>query len=311
MACNNPEGEKTLLNDPPYDKLTDSIRLNPDADLFFRRGSLLFANGQLDYAASDLRHAWDMKPEEAYALRLTSILKQKSPDSAIVFLEAALKKLPGNVSIMVGLARGYQNKGNPDKALEITNQIINHYPNQLDAWLLKSEILKQQHKDAESLTSLEHAYSYAPDDVELVHNLAFGYADAKNPKVLALADSLIRMDVNKSHAEPHYFKGLYYENMGNASEAIKNFDEAIRRDYYFLDAYMDKGQTLFEQKNYKAALNVFNLAATITPTYAEAYFWMGKTKEALGNKPEAKLDYQRAYGLDKTMTEAKDAADRL
>src|SRR5689334_3588248 len=186
MACNNPEGEKTLLNDPPYDKLTDSIRLNPDADLFFRRGSLLFANGQLDYAASDLRHAWDMKPEEAYALRLTSILKQKSPDSAIVFLEAALKKLPGNVSIMVGLARGYQNKGNPDKALEITNQIINQYPNQLDAWLLKSEILKQQHKDAESLTSLEHAYSYAPDDVELVHNLAFGYADAKNPKVLAL-----------------------------------------------------------------------------------------------------------------------------
>ena len=99
--------------------------------------------------------------------------------------------------------------------------------------------------------------------------------------------------------------------MGNASEAIKNFDEAIRRDYYFLDAYMDKGQTLYDQKNYKAALSVFNLAATITPTYADAYFWMGKTKEALGNKAEAKLDYQRAYGLDKTMTEAKESAEKL
>jgi hypothetical protein len=31
----------------------------------------------------------------------------------------------------------------------------------------------------------------------------------------------------------------------------------------------------------------------------------------LGNKEDAKLNYQRAYGLDKTLTEAKEATDRL
>ena len=33
--------------------------------------------------------------------------------------------------------------------------------------------------------------------------------------------------------------------------------------------------------------------------------------EALGNKTDAKTNYQRAYGLDKTMTEARDAAARM
>jgi hypothetical protein len=38
---------------------------------------------------------------------------------------------------------------------------------------------------------------------------------------------------------------------------------------------------------------------------------MVKIKQSLGNKDEARLNYQRAYGLDKTLTEAKDSADRL
>jgi hypothetical protein len=31
----------------------------------------------------------------------------------------------------------------------------------------------------------------------------------------------------------------------------------------------------------------------------------------MGNKEDAKLNYQQAFGLDKTFKEAKDAADRL
>ena len=89
------------------------------------------------------------------------------------------------------------------------------------------------------------------------------------------------------------------------------FDEAIQHDYYFLDAYMDKGQTLFESKNYSEALKTFELASTITPTYAEAYLWIGKTQEAMGKKDDARLNYQRAYGLDKTLKEAKDAEKRV
>jgi len=144
-----------------------------------------------------------------------------------------------------------------------------------------------------------------------VHQLAFEYAEAKNPKVLSLADSLIKADVQKRHAEPYYFKGLYHENKGNYTEAVHYFDEAIQHDYNFLDAYLDKGQTYYDQKKYSEALKTFQFTTTVFPSEALPYFWIGKTQQVLGNSNEARLNYQRAYGLDKTLTEAKDSADHL
>jgi tetratricopeptide (TPR) repeat protein len=313
FACNdNTSKEDATLSQPPYDKLTDSIDKAPkDAGLYYRRGSLLYKNGKMQLAENDLRASWQLEPKEENALRLTSILKQKNPDTAIAFLQEALKKIPNSIGLHILLAKGYESKNQLDKALAIADDIIKQYPGELDALILKSEILKQQNKNKEALSILEQAYNYAPGDVDLVHQLGFEYADSKNPKVLSLADSLIKVDVEKRHAEPYYFKGLYYENTGNWKEAVKYFDEAIQHDFNFLDAYMDKGQTYYDQKKYAEALKTFQLTTTVFPSESLPYFWLGKTQQALGDKNEARLNYQRAYGLDKTFTEAKDSADRL
>jgi tetratricopeptide (TPR) repeat protein len=312
-ACNNNGSkEDATLSQPLYNKLTDSIDKAPrDAGLYYRRGSLLYSNDEMQLAENDLRNAWQLDQEEEYALRLTTILKQKNTDTAIAFLQQALKKLPGSIALHILLAKGYESKNDLDKSLAICNDIITKYPGQLDALMLKSEILKNQKKNKEALSILEQAHAYAPGDVDLVHQLAFEYAEAKNPKVLTLADSLIQVDIEKRHAEPYYFKGLYYENAGNYKEAIKYFDEAIHHDFNFLDAYMDKGQTYYDQKKYADALKTFQLATKVFPSESLPYFWLGKTQQALGKKDEALLNYQRAYGLDKSFTEAKDSSDRL
>lgn len=313
-ACtnNNDSKEEAILLQPPYDKLTDSIHRAPkDAALYYRRGTLLYTGEQPALAEEDLRKAWQLDPKEEYALRLTTVLKNKNPDEAIRFLEDALERIPGSISLNILLAKGYESRNELDKALAICNSIVDQFPGQLDALMLQSEILQKQNKNAEALAVLEKAHSYAPGDPDLAHQLAFEYADSKNPRALSLSDSLIKADVQNRHAEPYYFKGLYFENTGKYEEAIKCFDEAIRHDYNFLDAYMDKGQTYFEQKKYGEALKTFQQATTVFPAEGLPYYWLGKTQEALGNKAEAKLDYQRAYGLDKTLAGAKEAADQL
>ena len=301
-----------ILSQPPYDKISDSIAQAPkDASLYFRRGTLLYSNGEIAFAERDLRTAWQLDPKEEYALRMTTILKQKSSDTAIAFLQDALNKLPNSIALHILLAKGYQSKNDLEKSLAVCNEVINKYPGQIDALTLKSEILKQQNKNDEAVSVLEQAYAYAPGDVDLVHQLAFEYAEAKNPKVLSLADSLIKADIQKRHAEPYYFKGLYHENKGNYTEAVHYFDEAIQHDYNFLDAYLDKGQTYYDQKKYSEALKTFQFTTTVFPSEALPYFWIGKTQQVLGNSNEARLNYQRAYGLDKTLTEAKDSANHL
>jgi tetratricopeptide (TPR) repeat protein len=258
-------------------------------------------------AEDDMKKAWSSKKDEQYALGLAAVLRKKNSDQAITFLQQASGQLPQSIALKISLARGYQQKGELEKAIEVCNGIIALHPNQLDALQLKAELLTAQNKSAEAMTTLEQAYSYAPFDAELAHTLAFAYAEAKNKKALSLSDSLIKADVQKMHPEPYYFKGVYYANVGNKKEALLSFNRAIQHDYNFLDAYMDKGNLLYNAKDYEEALNTFNRAVTVSPTFAEAYYWVGRTEEALGKKEEARLNYQRAYGLDKSLDKAREA----
>ena len=306
------ENADAILKMPAYSHLTDSIKQQPEnPELYYKRGALLLQNGETKHAEADLKKAYRLKKDEQYALGVVNVLRQKNVDSAITFIETASRELPQSIALRISHARGYQQKGDLEKSINICEEILAEFPNQLDALLLKAEILLQQKKPSEALSTLETAYTYAPFDAELAHNLAFQYAEAKNEKVVKLCDSLIKADVGEKHADPYYFKGVYYANMGNKKQALQFFDEAIQHDYNFLDAYMDKGNLLYDAKQYKEALQTFELAATVSPTFAEAYYWLGKTKEAMGNKKEAKLDYQRAYGLDKNLADAKAAADKL
>lgn len=313
-ACSNEKTleENAVLANPPYDKLTDSIQqIDKNADLYYKRGTLLYKNEEIALAEKDLRKAWELDANEKHALGVSTLLKNKNQDEAVRFLEEALKKLPNSLFIQLQLAQGYKYKGQMNRSLELCEQILASYPNNIDVYLLKAELLKSQNKNPEAIAALEKAYQLAPGDVELVHTLGFDYAETKNPKVLSLSDSLIRVDTEKSHAEPYYFKGLYYENTGKYNDAIKYYDEAIRHNFNFQDAYMSKGSVYFDQKKYTEALKIFELATQVFPTEGNPYFWLGKTQEAMGNTNEARLNYQRAYGLDKTLTEAKEAADRL
>lgn len=137
------------------------------------------------------------------------------------------------------------------------------------------------------------------------------YAETKNPKAISYSDAMKKNDASGKDPNPDFLKGVYYYNTGDYTNAILQFDECIRKDYNFIDAYMEKGSILFKQQKYTEALKVFELALTISNSFADAYYWKGKCQEALGLKQEAKLNYQRAYGLDKTLTEAKDAANRI
>ncbi len=314
FSCNDDDVKEadSLLKKEPYTAISDSIHLQPmNAGLYYKRGVLLLQNEQFSYAEKDFKKAWSLKPDEQNALGVVNLLRRKNTDSAISFIEEALNKIPESIALKISLARGYQQKGDLEKAISICNNLIKEYPGQLDALQLKAELLQAQNKNEEAIITLEKAYSYAPGDAELAHSLAFIYAQTKNIKTIALSDSLIEADTEGKHAEPYYFKGVYYANIGKKTGALVFFNQAIQHDYYFLDAYMEKGNLFFNSKNYKEALETFSLAARVSPTFAEAYFWMGKTKEAMGNQVEARSDYQRAYGLDKTLTEAKVAADRL
>lgn len=315
IACNNSNDSSPydeLLGRPPYAVLTDSIRRNSgEPDLYYRRGMLLFKNNNNPPALADFKKAWSLAKKEQYAVGISNILVADKPDSAISFLKDALKELPSSISLQLNLVQVYANKQQTNEALSVCNKLIEQQPKHVGALMIKSDLLESVGDSASSLTTLEQAYLLAPFNQDLCYNLAFKYAQHKDPKTLTLCDSLIRLDTAEKKAEPYYFKGVYYSNINDKARAMNQFNVAIENDYTFLDAYMDKGKILFESKKYQQAARTFELALKVSATYADGYYWLGKCQQALGDNNEAKLNYQRAYGLDKSLTEAKDAAERL
>ncbi len=141
--------------------------------------------------------------------------------------------------------------------------------------------------------------------------LANLYAETRNPKTIAICDSMNKNDVSKRDPNPDYLKGVYYYNIDDYSKALELFNSCIKKDYTFLDAYMEKGRILYKQSKYKEAMEVYDIAIKVSNSFADAHLWKGKCQEALGQKEEAKISYQRAFAFDKTLTEAKEAADRI
>lgn len=301
-----------LLSRSPYASLTDSIKQEPaNEELWFRRAVLLNSNNFPEPALEDFKKAWSLKKEEKYALGISTMLLEKKTDSALVFLNEALKELPESFLLRLSLARGYVAKNRTEEALNICEEILARNPRLVDVIKLKADLIDKQNKPAEATVLWEQAYQMAPFDVELNYILALRYAETKNPKVLVICDSLIKADTEGTHAEPYYYKGIYYSNLGDKTKALRSFDEAVKHDYYFLDGYIEKGSLLFEMKKYEEAVSVLNLALTISPGFADAYYWIAKCQEATGKKEEAKVNYLRAFELDKEMKEAKEAADKL
>jgi tetratricopeptide (TPR) repeat protein len=301
-----------ILNQPPYAMLTDSIKLQPNNDdLLFRRAVLLNTNNLPEPALLDFKNAWAIKKEERYALGISTLLLERKPDSAIIFLNQAVTEIPNSLLLQLSFARAYTAQNKTDDALKICDAILQKNPEQADVLKMKADLLSKKGNETEATATLEKAYQLAPFDVELNYMLALKYAETKNQKVISLCDSLIRSDSAEAHAEPYYYKGIYYSNTGDKAKAILLFDEAVKHDYTFIEGYIEKGSVLFDLKKYPEALKVFNLALTISPDFADNYYWIGKCQEAMGQKDEALLNYQRAYGLDKSFTQAKEAADKL
>jgi tetratricopeptide (TPR) repeat protein len=315
IACNDKESASPyddILKQQPFSSLTDSIKNdNSNNELYFRRAVLLNKNNFPEPALADFQKAWSLKKEEKYALGISTLLLESKPDSALVFLNKAVKELPGSYLLRLTLARAYDAKNETDNALLACNQIIQDHPQQVEVLKLKADLLDKNEEPDSAILVLEKAYQLAPFDMDLNYALAFKYAENKNSRVISLCDSLITKDSLHQHAEPYYYKGIYFSNINEKSKAISLFDEAIGHDYNFLNAYIEKGRVQYDQKKFNEAFKTFQLAQTVSPKFPDAYFWMGKCEEALGKKEEAKLDYMRAYGLDNSFIEAKKAADRL
>lgn len=317
VSCNDQDKSVSpfgdLLAKPPYSTLTDSIHDQPGNDeLYFKRAVLLNKNNLPEPALADFQKAWSIDKQEKYAFGVSNIwLDRQQHDSAISFMENALKELPESILLRIALTRAFDAQNKSAQALEVCKQILDRQPDNSDALLLQSQILAKTGDMKSSVHSLEKAYSLTPGAWPVALELAYKYAETKSSRTIPLTDSLISKDTLNLHPELYYIKGVYYTNIDDKAKAINFFDQTITRDHNYLNAYIEKGKVLLSQKKTVDAFRVFTLLNRVKPSFPDGWFWIGVCQEELGQIEDARLSYQKAYALDKSFVEAKEAEEKL
>ena len=100
-----------------------------------------------------------------------------------------------------------------------------------------------------------------------------------------------------SEAEQHFNTGLVLHLEGRFEEAIVEYDQAIRLDPQYADAYHSLGNVSFVLEQYGRALDNYNEAIRLDPLFANSYAGRAMTYTLLGEDKEAEQDVERAIGL--------------
>jgi tetratricopeptide (TPR) repeat protein len=318
-ACKGPAdkkagGDELVLKQPPFARLTDSIRQASSSDaaaLYFRRGELLSRNNLHELAADDYKRSWGLQPTEATGLRYASTLSILGmTKEAIQLLKEALQKYPANPSLASLLGDCYLQSGRSQEALGLYTGMLKKDSLDFETWYEKGLLLEKMKDTAGAIASLKKAYSLQPVNTYALE-LAHLYAESGNKLALSLCDEVLSKDPGNELLDPLFIKGIYFSNTGQYAKAIVQFDSCVGRDWKFTDAYLEKGIALYKQKKYEEAMKTFMLTIKVSNTYPDGYYWTGRCYEMMGGREDAILYYQRALALDKDFTEAAEGIKRL
>ncbi len=149
----------------------------------------------------------------------------------------------------------------------------------------------------------------APEGMLFLANLL---AEKKNPESLEIVKQVKSLRLGgEDNANCDFISGVYYARVNDTANAIKSLDMAVEQNYTLMPAYIEKGLVYFDHKNYPKALQVFQFASQVNHLYADAYYYMGRSYEMMGQKDSAILRFKQSYSLDKSVVEAQEALKRL
>lgn len=149
----------------------------------------------------------------------------------------------------------------------------------------------------------------APEGMLFLANLL---AETKNPMALNIVKQVKSLRLGTTdNANCDFISGVYYARVNDTANAFKSLNQAIEQNYTLMPAYIEKGLVYFDHKQYPEALKVFRFASKVNNLYADAYYYMGRSYELMGQKDSAIARFKQAYSLDNSVVEAVSGLKRL
>ena len=214
--------------------------------------------------------------------------------------------------------------GRVDEAIGIYQDILSKFPKHKSALkafglLASSAVKKQPEPPADQLQALVSLYTQGqlkkallqcramleafPKSVVL-YNIA-GAANVGLQRFDAAIDSYQQaLKVNPNYADAYYNMGIALDSKGDPDAAIKSYKKAISLKPDYADAYANIGFALNNKGDLDGAITSYQKVLTIDPNNAQAYNNMGNSFKDKGDLVAAIKSYSHAVRLKPDYAEA-------
>lgn len=221
---------------------------------------------------------------------------------AISGFEQVLSKDPHRKGIRTKLAFCHFRQEEIDKAIELLNEELIHFPDDLEALILLGYCHYRQENFEDALKAF---HRYIPVFEEFIKkerkSVGQKYGLTKeNAKVLLLK---LRQE-NPNYGLPHFILGLEQKKRGVYDRAKNYFEQAIQAGYDPLACYCHLIDIELAQDNWTQALVRARRAQQAAGMEAEFYFLIGYAYEGYGREKYAVSSFKKSLELKPYLVEA-------
>jgi len=221
----------------------------------------------------------------------------KSFPQIVQSLYEQIKQNPDSAGLRLKLASALDSIRAYNEALLQMDTLLKKDSANFGLWYANGEIAEDAKDTTRAMRSYAKAISIYPSPDALL-SLANLYAEQKNKKALDICKQVQQMSLGREYdAHSAFVAGVYYARTSNKQKALEAFDNCIANDYTYMDAYIEKGLVYFDNKQFRDALNVFQMAATVNALDSDPYYWQGRCYEMMNMKDSAVLRLKQSLHL--------------
>ena len=284
---------------------TEALKLKPDDALaYYKRGHAYRGMGERQKALLDFKQALELSKDTALRTAAAACLRQDpgcsvetNPRSfAATGAQPPVKQAPAADPYEEGM-RLYDAKQD-QAAIPYFNQAITAQPRRAEAFVGRGMAYYALGQYAQAVEDFSTAIQLKPayEDAYIYRGKA--YRALRQPE-RANGDFTTATQVNPASGKGYFERANTYQmfNFNQPATALKDLDEAIRREPKNAFYYNRRGGLLFETNNFERAIADLDQAIALDATLAQAYGNRGLAKYWLNHKSEAAEDFRQCLIL--------------
>lgn len=310
------EAENTIDESNSLKAIEQQIIDNPESPNGYTKRSYYYAKqGDLNRALEDINRALTITPDEP-SLNFTKgellfnqagmTLNALLYDQSEIYLDNTIKLDSTYVDAHILKAKIYIGRKNAEEAIKNLSNAIRVSPTLSEPYALKGFVYQRLGNKQLAQSSYQTALEMDANNFDANSGLGYIYYLDTNANGLIYFDAANLLDTNA--ISPVRNKGLLLKNLGRLEEAKTEFNNVLKIDSTFEEAYYNLGvceidsyNDDFSQKTKDSivtnAIYYFNKAVTLNPEYVQALYNLGYSYEFRGDKENALKYYKQAINI--------------